>query len=320
MDTEIARSLADHRFVTDGGLETDLIFNHDVDLPGFASFPLLDGADGRRLLRDYYRGYIDVAAGVGAGFLLEAPTWRANPQWGAQLGYDGGALDRVNRDAIAFLAHLRGEARATHEDGLGPVLVSGVVGPRGDGYAAARGFDPDEAAAYHGRQIAAFAAEGADLVTAYTLTDTGEAIGIVRAARDHGLPVFVSFTVETDGRLPDGTGLADAIAIVDAEAPPDGFGVNCAHPHHVRPGIDASDADWRERIVITRVNASTLSHAELDDSADLHDGDPDALAAEQAELTAQLPGLRVMGGCCGTDVRHVAAMWGVTSTSPMTAH
>ncbi len=319
MNTETTRALADHHFVTDGGLETDLIFHHGVELPQFASFPLLDRVDGRGLLADYYRGYIDVAADVGTGVLLEAPTWRANPHWGARLGYDHHGLNRVNRDAITFLARLRHEAQATHRDSLGPVLVSGVVGPRGDGYAAAQGFDPDEAAAYHRDQVAAFAAEGADLVTAYTLTDPGEAIGIVRAARDHGLPVFVSFTVETDGRLPDGRSLAHAMATVDAEAAPDGFGVNCAHPQHVRPGIDASDTDWQKRIVLTRVNASPLSHAELDDADELHDGDPQSLAAEQADLTSRLPGLRVIGGCCGTDVRHVAAMWGAGSSAPLAA-
>ncbi len=309
MSTEIVRTLAGHRFVTDGGLETDVIFHHGVDLPEFASFPLLDDAAGRRLLVDYYAGYADVAAAAGVGMLLEAPTWRASHDWGARLGYDDAALHRVNCAAIAFLAERRSVALATHGDRLGPVLTCGVVGPRGDGYQAASEVDADAAQAYHAPQLEAFAEAGADLATAYTMTTTEEAIGIVCAAHAVDLPVLLSFTVETDGRLPDRTLLADAIVAVDAAAPPEGFGVNCAHPRHILAGLDPSIPGWAERIVSTRVNASVLSHAELDEAAELHDGDPAELAIDQSILMGRLPSLSIVGGCCGTDVRHVAAMW-----------
>jgi len=170
--------------------------------------------------------------------------------------------------------------------------------------------DPDDAAAYHTPQIEAFVDAGADLVTVLTLTGTGEAIGIVRAARKAGLPVAVSFTVEQDGRLPDGTPLEAAITTVDAEGGPDYFMVNCAHPTHIAPGL-TGDGDWRSRIVGIRANASKASHAELDAATELDEGDTVELAAAHDPLRQLLSNLTVLGGCCGTDARHVAAMWGV---------
>lgn len=291
-------------YVTDGGLETDLIYHHGADLPEFAAFPLVDDEHGRALLRSYYDEYAGIARRAGTGLMLETPTWRANPDWGDRVGYDRRDLDRVNRDSVALLAGLR-EAHADLPD----VLVGGVIGPRGDGYVAGDRSDPAEAADYHRPQVEAFATAGADLVSAYTLTGPEEAIGVVRAARATGLPVAISFTVETDGRLPDGTPLADAIARVDADGGPDYFLVNCAHPSHIEPGL--SDGAWRERVVGLLPNASTMSHAELDAAEELDDGDPVQLALTTHRLRESLPNLAVLGGCCGTDARHVAALWGV---------
>ncbi len=294
------------QFVTDGGLETDLIFNHGVDLPDFAAFPLLEDEGGRALLSQYYAGYAAVARAAGAALLLETPTWRANPDWGARLGYDAAALARVNAASVAFL---RGVA-AEHAAAVARVEFAGVVGPRGDGYVPGAAVDPAEAAGYHRAQLAAFAEAGADRATALTLTDVGEALGVARVAADVGLPIGVGFTVETDGRLPGGTSLAEAIGRVDADTAPDYFLVNCAHPDHVVRGLDGPE-DWRHRIGAVRFNASTLSHAELDEATELDDGDPHALAEAARAVRDALPSLRVVGGCCGTDVRHVAALWGV---------
>ncbi|HET7690465.1 MAG TPA: homocysteine S-methyltransferase family protein [Nocardioidaceae bacterium] len=293
------------RYVSDGGLETDLIFNHGVDLPEFASFPLVEDDSGRELLRAYYDGYAAVARKVGAGLTLESPTWRANLDWGAKVGYDTAALARANRAAIAFMAELRD----SYAD-LTDVRIIGSIGPRGDGYVAGEKADPDEAAEYHSLQTEVFAAAGADVVAAYTLTGAEEAIGVVRAARQAGLPVLVGFTVETDGRLPDGTTLRDAVAAVEAVASPDGFIVNCAHPTHIAPAFEA-DGDWLARIVQVNPNASTLTHAELDAAEELDAGDIDLLASSYDALRPQLPNLTVIGGCCGTDARHVGALWGV---------
>jgi homocysteine S-methyltransferase len=296
--------LSGRPMVTDGGLETDLVYHHNVDLPDFAAFPLVDDDRGRELLLHYYDAYVDIARRAGAGLQLETPTWRAGGDWGERLGYSPADLRRVNRDAVTMLVQLRDRA------GIDPLLVSGNLGPRGDGYAAGGEVDPDDAAAYHAPQIEAFAEAGADLVTVLTLTGTGEAIGIVRAARSAGLPVAVSFTVEQDGRLPDGTTLAAAVTAVDAAAAPDYFMVNCAHPTHIAPGL-AGGGDWRHRIVGIRANASAMSHEELDAATELDEGDPVELARAQDALRPQLPSLTLVGGCCGTDARHVAAMWGV---------
>jgi S-methylmethionine-dependent homocysteine/selenocysteine methylase len=292
------------RFVTDGGLETDLIFHRGADLSDFAAFPLLDSIEGRALLQRYYDDYAEIAWRVGVGLLLEAPTWRASPDWGHRLGYDRTELARINTDAITLLFQLR-DRYANH---IEPILVGGTVGPRGDGYSAAARLEPEQAAEYHRPQLESFAIARADFATAYTLTHVGEAIGIVSAARSVGLPIAISFTVETDGRLPSGVSIAEAIATVDAAAAPDYYLINCAHPKHIQAGL-GQPGPWIDRIVGVRANASLKSHAELDVEPDLDEGDIDALTAAQAALNVELPGLTILGGCCGTDHRHVAAFW-----------
>lgn len=289
--------------VTDGGLETDLIYHHNVDLPEFAAFPLVDGDRGRDLLLRYYGEYVDIAKQAGASAQLETPTYKANADWAGRLGYSAAELRRVNQDSVTLLQQLRDRAGVE-------TLISGSIGPRGDGYLAGDTVDPAEAAAYHAPQIEAFADANADLVTAFTLTGIGEAVGIVRAARSAGLPVAVGFTVGVDGRLPDGTSMKSAVTAVDAAGGPDYFMVNCAHPTHIAPALGV-DGDWRSRIVALRVNASVRSHAELDAATELDEGDPVELARAQDALRPYLPNLAVIGGCCGTDARHVAAMWGV---------
>jgi S-methylmethionine-dependent homocysteine/selenocysteine methylase len=244
-----------------------------------------------------------IATRAGAGLQLETPTWRASGDWGDRLGYSTADLRRVNRDAVTLLDRLRSEV------GFESMLVSGCIGPRGDGYVAGDVVDPDAAAVYHTPQIEAFAEAGADLVTVLTLTGPGEAVGIVRAARAAGLPVAVSFTVEQDGRLPDGTPLSEAVTAVDAEAAPEYFMINCAHPSHIAPAL-TSTGDWRSRIVGLRANASSRSHDELDAATELDEGDPIELARAQDMPRPWLPNLALVGGCCGTDARHIAAMWG----------
>ena len=253
----------------------------------------------------YYEDYVDIAARAGAALQLETPTWRASADWGDRLGYSPAELRRVNGDAVALLGGLRDRA------GLDTFLISGCLGPRGDGYVAGEVVEPDAAAPTTRRRSRRSTAAGADLVTALTLTGTGEAIGIVRAARSAGLPVAVSFTVETDGRLPDGTPLATAITEVDAEDRPDYFMVNCAHPTHIAPAVTGAGGDWPARILGLRANASTRSHDELDAATELDEGDPAALTAAHDALRPHLPHLALLGGCCGTDARHVAALWGV---------
>jgi homocysteine S-methyltransferase len=289
--------------MTDGGLETTLVFHEGIDLPAFAAFPLLDRADGRAALRDYFEPYFGIAREHGARFQLDTPTWRANRDWGERLGYDRAALDRVNRDAVAFARELACDNADVE------VTVNGVVGPRGDGYVVGERMEPDEAQAYHADQIGSFTAAGADVLSAITMTYPDEAIGIVRAATDARMPVIVSFTVETDGRLPDHTALGDAIEAVDTatSAAAAAFMVNCAHPTHFE-SVLAAPGGWRARIRGLRANASRMSHAELDEAEELDSGDPTDLATRYLQLRERLPELTILGGCCGTDARHIAAI------------
>jgi S-methylmethionine-dependent homocysteine/selenocysteine methylase len=291
-------------FLTDGGLETSLIFHDGIDLPCFAAFPLLETSDGIDVLRRYYVPYLLLARELRMGFVLETPTWRANPEWGEQLGYPLDRLERANRRAVALMEELRDE----HEGGE-PFLVSGCIGPKGDGYHPAERLTADAAELYHRPQIATFADTTADMIGALTITHAEEAVGIVRASAAAGIPACISFTLETDGRLPSGQSLAEAIDQVDAETGGRAayFMVNCAHPTHFRHVL-ADEGAWQDRLRGVRANASTRSHAELDAADELDPGDPDELAARYVELRALSPQLNVLGGCCGTDHRHVTAI------------
>jgi S-methylmethionine-dependent homocysteine/selenocysteine methylase len=292
-------------FLTDGGLETSLIFHQGLDLPEFAAFVLLEDEHGLAALRRYYEPYLALARESGAGFVLEAPTWRASPGWAERLGISAERLDELNRRAIELMEELRDAAGFDAEQ----VVVSGCIGPEGDGYRPAELLSAFDARDYHSTQIATFADTAADMVTALTMTYADEAIGVAQAARDHDLPVAISFTLETDGRLPDGEELGRAIEEVDeaTAAAPAYYMLNCAHPSHFAELLDTDEA-WVERIRGLRANASTLSHDELDAADGLDDGDPADLAAHYSALTDRLPYLNVVGGCCGTDHRHVAAI------------
>ena len=302
-------------FVTDGGIETTLIFHQDLELPEFSAFDLLKDDAGTEQLRRYYAPYVTLAREHGVGLVLESPTWRANPDWAARIGYTRAELDGLNRKAITLMEELRDEW-----DSDAPIVISGCVGPQSDGYRPETILSADEAETYHSTQINTFADTAADLVTAITMTYAEEAVGVARAARKAGLPVVISFTVETDGKLPNGQSLAGAIAQVDRETDggPAYYMINCAHPTHFENAIEPG-APWVERIGGLRMNASAKSHAELDGSEELDEGDPQDLAARHAALREQLPRVNVLGGCCGTDHRHVAAICDAWSEEPAAA-
>jgi len=294
--------LGQQLFLTDGGMETTMIFHKHIDLPGFASFPLLDTEDGLAALNDYFRTYLDIAAANQTGFVLEATTWRANRDWGSKLGYNREQLADINRRSIGFLEQLREE----YVSNGNPIVISGNIGPRGDGYVAGDQMSAEEATDYHREQAAIFADTNADMITAMTLTYPEEAIGVVRAATEFGMPSVIGFTTETDGRLPNGSTLEDAIKQVDAEADggPAYYMVNCAHTDHFS-GALADDAEWAHRIRALRANASRQSHAELDEAEELDDGDPKEFGELHRRLRDRFPQLNVFGGCCGTDHRHI---------------
>lgn len=289
-------------FVSDGGMETDLIFHRGADLPLFAAFVLLDTPEGQDMLRHYAQSYLDMAQEAGRGIVLGTPTWRANGGWGPKLGLDQSGIKDINRRAVAFVHDLR-DAHPWREN----ILIEGVLGPAGDGYAPEQLLTPEESAQLHSAQLEAFAEMNVDIATAFTITHPGEAIGMANRARALGLPFALSFTVETDGRLPTGQDLESALGEVDAAT--EGYcryyGINCAHPEHF---LDQLPSGWLTRIGMIRPNASRCSHAELDEASELDDGDPDEFGALYANMAKRLPDLHVVGGCCGSDMRHIKAV------------
>ncbi len=289
-------------FLTDGGLETTLIFHEGLDLPDFAAFLLLKTPEGEAALGKYFRTYAEIAKQFGTGLILESATWRANSDWGTKLGYTPGELAEANRKAIHLLEEVRNEYETDHT----PVVISGCLGPRGDGYIPDRAMSEPEAAAYHQDQIDTFAGSAADMVCAVTMNYVEESLGITRAAQRANMPVAISFTVETDGNLPTGQTLKEAIEQVDEATSgyPSYYMINCAHPTHFERALDEGGL-WLDRIRGLRANASRKSHAELNESAELDVGNPLELGMQYAHLKTRLLRLNVMGGCCGTDHRHV---------------
>lgn len=290
--------------LTDGGLETTLIFLDGVDLPLFASFPLLDDTEGRDRLRAYYRRAADTALAAGLPFSLDTVTWRSSTDWAARLGYEGAEFERINRDAVALAVSVRDEYPPD-----AAIVLCGMLGPRGDGYVPGERMTAAEACDYHRAQLAIFADSEIDYAAALTISYPEEAEGIALAAAELGIPVAIMFTVEVDGRLPSGDGLGDAIERVDAATGGSVayFGINCAHPTHLPEELFAAEP-WTSRVRTYRANASRLSHAQLDEAEELDAGDPDELGRQFAALRADLPQLCVIGGCCGTDDRHLRAI------------
>jgi len=297
--------LGEKIFLTDGGLETVMIFHEGLELPCFAAFDLLKDDSGTNTLRNYYRPFIDSAIAGRMGFLLDTPTWRASSDWMPQLGYQVHEVDDFNKKAVALMQELRQEYQTADT----PMVISGAIGPRGDGYAPGVQMTVKEACDYHLPQARALAEGGADLLSAVTMNYIAEAIGIVRAAKLVGLPIVIGFTTELDGNLPDGDTLEEAIISVDRETDrePAYYMVNCAHFDHFKDAL-VDGADWVTRIRAVRANASRLSHAELDECDVLDDGDPQEFGDLCSDLHSKFSGLTVFGGCCGTDHRHVEAV------------
>ncbi|WP_366524332.1 homocysteine S-methyltransferase family protein [uncultured Roseobacter sp.] len=245
------------------------------------------------------RDLIEVAAEHGLGCIIDTLTWMANRDRAAPLGYDTARLATLNQKAAALMCDLRNET--DHDD----VLVALCIGPSRDAYAKLDPMTVEAARAYHALQIGSVASTDIDLVNAYTFNQVEEAAGAVLAAKDCGVPIAVSFVVETDGRLDNGTGLEEAIDQVDAITGNSAayFMVNCAHPDHFSHALTG-----HPRLKGMVVNASRLSHAELDDASELDDGNPKELGVEVARLVHEYPKISVVGGCCGSDFRHMGEM------------
>ena len=292
---------SDRAWLTDAGLETSIIFHDGIDLPLFASFHLLENDEGIAALDRYFDRYIRLAKSADTGFLIDTTTWRSGAFWAEALGRSEADMEEVTRNAVRYALVLKQQTEAAGT----PTLINGVIGPAGDGYQPDALWSVDDAEAVHTKQTEWLASAGADIIAGVTITHTGEGIGLVRAAKRTGLPVVLSYTVETDGYLPTGQSLGDAIAETDAAtgSAPVFYMVNCAHPDHFKGELAG---DWTSRIGGIRANASRMSHAELDEAEELDDGNPEEFGALYGEIALKLGNLRVIGGCCGSDDRHVA--------------
>lgn len=290
-------------FLTDAGLETVLIFHKNVELPEFAAFDLLKDDEGTETLRNYYRSFAELARENEIGLVLESATWRANADWAEKIGFTSEQLADLNRKSIELLTEIRDQ----YENENSKMVISGCVGPRGDGYVPTDAMTVEEAEKYHSEQVKVFSETDADLVTAITMNYAEEAVGVARAAQNAAMPVVISFTVETDGNLPTGQTLREAIEAVDAATGnyPAYYMINCAHPTHFE-NVLAADENWTSRIGGLRTNASVKSHEELNESETLDEGNPEELGRQHAPLLEKLENLKVVGGCCGTDIRHVS--------------
>lgn len=292
-------------FLTDGGFETWMFFVEGFDAPEFAALVLMDDDSAREKMRAYFERFLIMAEQAGTGFVLDTNTWRGCVEWAEALNLSRDGILRLSRDAVIFAQDIR----SAWVSRVNPILINGVVGPAGDGYSANNAPNADRAKTMHLPQISALAETGVDMISAITITNSAEAIGIARAIAEHNLPSVISFTVETDGRLPSGESLAEAVSATDkatGEAPLY-YMVNCAHPDHFRHVLE-DNRGWISRIGGLRANASRMSHAELDQSETLDDGNPEEYGELHADLRALVPSLRVVGGCCGTDHRHVGCV------------
>jgi S-methylmethionine-dependent homocysteine/selenocysteine methylase len=304
-------------FLTDGGLETTLVFLEGFELPCFAAFDLLKDEKGYHALKDYYKRYLAIAEKLNTGFILESPTWRANPDWMATIGYPSSAIAEMNKKAIQLLFDLKKE----FGNRINNIIISGCIGPRGDGYIPENSMLAEEAENYHSTQIKELSEASVNMISAITMNYVEEAIGITRAANAVKLPVVISFTVETDGKLPTGMSLKEAIKKVDesVEVPPLYYMINCAHPtHFIKELLDNKNEEWVSRIRGIRANASCKSHAELDEATELDRGDPQDLAKQYKVLKEAIHHLNVFGGCCGTDEEHIIEIVNQVKTTPST--
>jgi homocysteine S-methyltransferase len=290
-------------YLTEGGSETEIMYKWGFELPEFAMFPLLDNPEADAVIRDMYRRYLDVAAEQGTGLLLNGHDYRASPDWGAKLGYSAEGLRDMEQRTIQFLDEMRSE----YADRVSDVYIAACIGPRGDAYGTGGDISENEAEDYHSVQLSNLQGTAADMAVAATFNNIPEAIGVIRAANAAGIPIGVSLTLTPEGRLRSGPSLREAVERVE-EATEGGaawFGTNCSHPLEFEPAL-ADAGPWLERLRYVRPNAARMEKIALCSLGHLEDGDPVELGEQMAEVARMLPRTDIIGGCCGTDERHLA--------------
>ena len=290
-------------YLTEGGSETEIMYKWGFELPEFEMYPLLDNPQADEIIRNMFRRYFEVAAQHDTGMLLNGHDYRASPDWGAKLGYSPEALRNMQHRVIDFLDGMRAE----YADRVSDVYIAACIGPRGDAYGSGGEITADEAEDYHSVQLKNLDGTAADMAVAATFNNVPEAIGVIRAANGAGRPIGVSLTLTPEGRLRSGPGLGEAIETID-EATDGGaawFGTNCSHPLEFEPAL-AEQGPWLDRLRYIRPNAARMDKIALCSLGHLEDGDPVELGGQMGEVARRLPRADIIGGCCGTDERHLS--------------
>lgn len=292
--------------LTDGGIETRVMFETDVALPAHVGAAgLVEDPAGGPVLRRIYESYVAAARPSRLPVIIGTPTFRASPNFVRRAGLDvAGATRRLNASAAAMHRGIRERSRAH------PVFVAGVIGPSGDAYSPGEALPASEAREYHAVQAEVLAASGVDFLYAPTFPAVEEALGVSMAMADTGLSHVVSFVLGRDGRVLDGTPLRAAVGRIDAEAPPLFYSISCVHTSVVERALrDEAGASGiaGERLLELKANASSLSTDQLVKLDHLEGDDPERFAAGMREIHEDF-GLRILGGCCGTDDRHIKAL------------
>ena len=302
------------RYLAEGGQETELMYGHGFDLPEFALFPLLDNPAAAAKLTAMYRAVLDVAVRHRLGVLLGGLDYRASPDWAERLGFDAAQLAEYQIRSIDFLRQVSQPYRKR----LPHILVAGCVGPQGDAYHRNEAVTETSAQAYHSTQMANLAAADVDVVEAMTFTSAEEAIGVIRAARAHDLPIVVSFMIDSAGAADGSWSFRKMIETVDSAT--DGYalfyGINCSHPVEFEPQL-AEPGEWLDRIGLLRPNASAKDKTELCQIGHLERGDPADLALRMERLAERMPDVRIWGGCCGTWDEHLERIAAAIGRVPM---
>ena len=293
----------DMPYLTEGGTETEILYRHGHTLRDFAMFELMDNPAAVADLKDMYRRYLDVAAAHGFAVLMSGFDYRASPDWGEKLGYSREGLREMQHKCIDFLRDIS----TPYETQIPKIAIAGCVGPRGDAYSLNRDITAGTSEEYHATQIATLKDCGVDLVWAATINNIPEAVGISRAAANEGLPVNMSFTLDSTHKLKSGPSLKDAIEATDREAGdarPESYGINCSHPLEFEPALEPGP--WSERIRSLRPNAAKMDKVSLCSLGHIEEGDPEELGQMMGRLARRYPAVDIWGGCCGTWDNHLA--------------
>lgn len=290
------------RFLTEGGQETEIMYKFGHELPEFAMYPLLENAAAMAELKGMYERVLDVAATHGFAVMLTGLDYRASPDWGAKLGYSREALANALIQSIEFLR----EVSRPYQGQISEIKIGGMTGPRGDAYSLNKSITAEEAEDYHSFHTEVVKRAGVSFTSAVTFNSVPEAIGAARAAAKLDMPIYISFTLDSNHRLKSGPSLKEAIETVDREAgvaKPDFYGLNCSHPLEFEPALEPGD--WIKRVRSLRPNASAKDKMELCTIGHLEDGDPVDLGLRMGALARRYPHIDIWGGCCGTWDKHL---------------